>query len=58
MRYMKRRHHLGCIRVDQQEAELKLLVKVNGVKDKQAKAVNDLKQLSGGRLLLLCCCVV
>eukprot|EP00775_Hariotina_reticulata_P003759 gene3759-4018_t len=51
MAYMHRRGHQGKVRVDQESGELKLLVKVNsqgaGV-DQKAKAVRDLKQLSGG----------
>eukprot|EP00879_Flechtneria_rotunda_P009100 GHRR01009527.1.p1 GENE.GHRR01009527.1~~GHRR01009527.1.p1 ORF type:complete len:738 (+),score=285.10 GHRR01009527.1:656-2869(+) len=48
MLYMRRRGHMGKVRI--KDGELKLLVKINArsVDAKQNKAVTDLKQLSGG----------
>lgn len=47
-RYMKRRQHLGRVVVEEELGELTIEVKVKGLVDKDAKAVRDLKQLSGG----------
>jgi DNA repair exonuclease SbcCD ATPase subunit len=48
LRYMKRRQHLGRVVVDDELGELTIEVKVKGLVDPNAKAVRDLKQLSGG----------
>ncbi len=47
MHYMRMRRHRGVARIKEDEGTLTLQVKVNGVDNQQAKAVKDLKQLSG-----------
>jgi hypothetical protein len=38
----------GTIDIDEESDDLRLKVKIGGLKNKQAKTVHDLKQLSGG----------
>ncbi len=38
----------GTIDIDEGADDLRLKVKIGGLKNKQAKTVHDLKQLSGG----------